>query len=309
VESISILLPVFRPNIPWLKEQLESIATQTFKSFRCIVSHDGPIASSVSDQIYSVLPDARFKLVLNSNHLGTYRHVDYLISEFGLHSMFFALCDQDDVWLPKKLESQLSKFAYWDVSAVSNSGLIVNAQLESIRGTTTFGWFGISDEFQRFGSVRNQITGASALFRSDKCLHAVPFPERIGNSVHDHWLYVAAIATGGVCFDAEPLWLYRQHDGNQIGATANRRLLSRLARGIKKMIDIVKNRYILKNDPVVNQGRVFLNEARERWSSDVLDSDVLCRELNRTERLGLLRPKVLIGSSFESLRVAISQQK
>ena len=309
MESISILLPVFSPNIPWLKVQLESIAAQTFKSFRCVVSHDGPVASSISDQIYSVLPDNRFKLVLNSNHLGTYRHVDYLISEFGLKSMFFALCDQDDVWLPKKLESQLSNFAYLDVSAVSNNGLIVNDQLESIRGSTTFDWFGISHEFQHFGSVRNQLTGASALFRSDRCIHIVPFPEKIGNSVHDHWLYVASVATGGVCFDAEPLWLYRQHEGNQIGATANRRLISRLARGIHKMVSIVKNRYILKNDPVISQGRVFLNAARERWATDVLDSDVLCRDLNRTERIGLLRPKILIGSSFESLRVAISQQK
>jgi glycosyltransferase involved in cell wall biosynthesis len=309
VESISILVPIFRPNIPWLKEQLESIAAQTFKSFRCVVSHDGPIASSISDQVYSVLPDNRFKLVLNSNHLGTYKHVDYLISEFGLHSMFFALCDQDDVWLPRKLESQLTKFAYSDISAVSNNGSIVNDQLEPIRETTTFDWFGISHELEKFGSVRNQLTGASALFRSDKFIQAVPFPETLSNPVHDHWLYLAAVATGGVCFNAEPLWLYRQHEHNQIGATANRRLLSRLAKGIQKMFDILKNRYILKNDPVVNQGRVFLNEARERWASDVLDSDVLCRELNRTERLGLLRPKVLIGSSFESLRVAISQQK
>ena len=309
MESVSILLPVFRPNILWLQEQLESIAAQTFKSFRCVVSHDGPIASAGSDEIYSLLPDNRFKVVLNSNHLGTYRHVDYLISEFGLKSMFFALCDQDDVWLPRKLESQLSKFAYSDVSAVSNNGFIVNDQLESIRGVATFNWFGISHEFEHFGSVRNQLTGASALFRSDRFIHAVPFPEEIGNPVHDHWLYFAAVATGGVCFDADPLWLYRQHEGNQIGATANRRLLSRLARGIQKIFNIIINRYILKNDPVISQGRVFLDAARERWATDVLDLDVLCRELNRTERVGLLRPKILIGSSFESLRVAISQQK
>ena len=297
------------PCISWLQEQLESIAAQTFENFKCVVSHDGPIAKSISDHIYSVLPDNRFKLVLNSGHLGTYRHVDYLISEFGLNSMFFALCDQDDIWLPKKLETQLSKFAYWDVSAVSSNGSIVNDHLESIRGTTTFDWFGISHEFQHFGSVRNQLTGASALFRSDRFIHAVPFPETLGNPVHDHWLYLAALATGGVCFDAESLWLYRQHEHNQIGATANRRLLSRLARGIQKVFNIIKNRYILKTDPVISQGRVFLDAARERWASGVLDSDVLCRELKRSERIGLLRPKILIGSSFESLRVAISQQK
>jgi glycosyltransferase involved in cell wall biosynthesis len=309
MDSVSILLPIYRPKMVWLQEQLNSIAAQTFRGFRCVVSHDGPIPISISDQIYAVLPDSRFKLVLNSKHLGTYKHVDYLISEFGLKSVFFALCDQDDVWFPRKLETQLSKFAYWDVSAVSSNGSIVNNQLEPIRETTTFDWFRISHELQSFGSVRNQLTGASALFRSDKFIHAVPFPETLGNPVHDHWLYLAAVATGGVCFDEEPLWLYRQHDQNQIGATANRRLVSRLARGFQKIFCIAKNRFILKNDPVINQGRVFLDEARERWTSDVLELDVLSRELNPTERIGLLRPKILIESSFESLRVAISQQK
>ena len=82
MEAISILLPVFRPNLLWLQEQLDSIAVQTYSAFRCVVSHDGSLDSFSADQIKSVLPDDRFTLVIGSKHLGTYKHVEYLISEF-----------------------------------------------------------------------------------------------------------------------------------------------------------------------------------------------------------------------------------
>jgi hypothetical protein len=293
----------------WLQEQLNSIAAQTFRGFRCVVSHDGPIPISISDQIYAVLPDSRFKLVLNSKHLGTYKHVDYLISEFGMMSKFFALCDQDDVWLPKKLESQLSRFSHMGVTAVSSNGLIVNDALQPIRGKGTFDWFGITQKYEHFGSVRNQLTGASGLFRSDRLNNVTPFPENTGETVHDHWLYIAAVATGGVFFDSEPQWLYRQHNGNQIGAAANSGRLSRLYKGAQKTKDIFRNRCLLKDDPVIRQGRVFLDAANERWPSGVLKNDVLSRELSGIDRIRLLRSATLIGSSLESLRVAISQQK
>jgi glycosyltransferase involved in cell wall biosynthesis len=309
MDSVSILLPIYRPNMVWLQEQLNSIAAQTFRGFTCVVSHDGPIPDSISGQVYAVLPDSRFKLVLNAKHLGTYRHVDYLISEFGMMSKFFALCDQDDVWLPKKLESQLSRFSNLGVSAVSSNALIVNDALHSIRGRATFDWFGISQKYEPFGSVRNQLTGASGLFRSDRLKKVTPFPDNAGEAVHDHWLYIAAIATGGVHFDYEPQWFYRQHNGNQIGASASSGRLSRLYKGVQKTRNILRNRCLLKDDPVIRQGRLFLEAANERWLSDVLKNDVLNRELSGIDRIRLLRSATLVGSSLESLRVAISQQK
>jgi hypothetical protein len=309
METVSILLPVFKPNMVWLQEQLDSIAAQTFRGFRCVISHDGPVPSCVLNEIKAILPDERFEFIANFKHLGTYRHVESLIAEFGLKSMFFSLCDQDDIWLPKKLESQVSLFASSEVSSVSNNGSIVNEHLEPIRGITTFSWFGITPKYETFGSIRNQLTGASALFRSDRFIQAVPFPENLGNAVHDHWLYIAAIATGGALFNPEPMWLYRQHSKNQIGASANRRLLSRATKGLSKAVSILKNRYFSDDDLVMRQGRIFLKAAGERWGPDKIKSDVLSNELSKADRLKNLQPRILIGSSLESLRVAISQQK
>jgi hypothetical protein len=62
---------------------------------------------------------------------------------------------------------------------------------------------------------RNLVTGASAMFRRSLLALAEPLPEAW---VHDEWLGIVASISGRVDVLEEPLVLYRQHGGNQIGA-------------------------------------------------------------------------------------------
>ena len=221
MESISILLPVFKPNIGWLKEQLESIAAQTFRNFRCVVSHDGPIPSSISDQIYSVFPDSRFKLVLNSNHLGTYRHIDYLISEFGLKSMFFALCDQDDVWLPQKLKQVSAVLVTKGYDLVMHSAKVVDRSLN---------WLGLNfpdiDSSRPMGFDEKRVgcfwpgftlTVSQSLLKAlESEMGQTPssYDEKFA---HDESICELAYVQRSIYMISEPLALYRQHGNNLIG--------------------------------------------------------------------------------------------
>jgi hypothetical protein len=52
----------------------------------------------------------------------------------------------------------------------------------------------------------------------------LPFPPRLADPFHDHWLAVVALATGRIAYVDEPLYDYVQHTGAVIGhSTANRR--------------------------------------------------------------------------------------
>lgn len=82
-----------------------------------------------------------------------------------------------------------------------------------------------------------------------------------------------------------------------------------MVRGVTKTLSILNNRYLPKDDTVLRQGKLLLDVACECWNSEKMGSDVLFRAVNRKERLGYLRPSILIGSSFEALQVAISKQK
>jgi hypothetical protein len=195
------------------------------------------------------------------------------------------------------------------VSAISANGWIVNQDLVPIGGRTTFGWFRIQSQVTPYSSVLNQITGASAIFRSSCMGRCIPFPENLGSAVHDHWLYMTAISNGLVKFESEPLWLYRQHNDNQIGASAGRNNVFRFIKALKKVLLIIRNRAHREEDVVIRQGRLFLSEATKRWPKTADHSDVLCSPLSFRRRVILLSPKELIISNLESLRVALTRNR
>jgi glycosyltransferase involved in cell wall biosynthesis len=136
------------------------------------------------------------------------------------------LCDQDDVWHPDKLATQVALFerrpelllTCSDARRVDAAGAdlgrslfevlrITRAELRAIHRGDGF------DVLLR----RSLATGATIAMRCELLTAALPFPD---GWVHDEWLAVVAAALGGFdCIEA-PLIDYRQHAGNEIGMPA-----------------------------------------------------------------------------------------
>jgi hypothetical protein len=135
-----------------------------------------------------------------------------------------ALADQDDVWVPEKLARMASEFdARPDLTLLHANLKLVDAQLDSL-GADMFTVYRISNwEFESIHDGRaidvlvrrNLVTGASSMFRRALLDVAEPLPEAW---IHDEWLGIVASVSGRVDVLEEPLVLYRQHGGNQIGA-------------------------------------------------------------------------------------------
>lgn len=133
------------------------------------------------------------------------------------------LCDQDDLWHPDKLATQLEWFEQrpgllllcGDAQRIDADGAVLRRSLFDVlrvsRGELRRVHAG--DGF-RVLLRRNLATGATIALRPDLLVDALPIPE---NWVHDEWLAIIAAARGG--FDCiETLLIdYRQHEGNQIG--------------------------------------------------------------------------------------------
>ncbi|MBR4422455.1 MAG: glycosyltransferase, partial [Erysipelotrichaceae bacterium] len=86
----------------YLQQQLDSLYAQTLKPDRIIVRDDGS-----TDQTMAILEaNAREHKELSfsqGNNLGAGRSFWELIKTCE-DADYYALCDQDDVWLPEKLE-------------------------------------------------------------------------------------------------------------------------------------------------------------------------------------------------------------
>jgi len=103
---VTILLAVYNGE-KYLKAQIESILSQSFKDFKIIIRDDGSTDKSVDiinyycneypDKISCMGGDPTGSAKLNFAELLDSCEADYIM-----------FCDQDDVWLPTKIEKTLA---------------------------------------------------------------------------------------------------------------------------------------------------------------------------------------------------------
>lgn len=216
---IAILMAVYEPRMDWLREQLQSLNAQTYPNVMLYVRDDcSPTVPH--EEIQSCLQDCisafPWQLRRNEKNLGSNGTFEQLTRE--AEGEYFAYCDQDDVWLPEKLETLKraladanDTMAYSDVSVIDAAGSplapslrTIRPRLEYLQGT------GLAERY----FFRNCTAGCTMLVRSRIAKGVFPFP---GKTVCDQWLAIAAAAQGRVVFVDRPLVRYRQHGANQTG--------------------------------------------------------------------------------------------
>jgi len=145
-----------------------------------------------------------------------------------------ALADQDDVWYPDKLAVLIERLEETGAALVYSDMRIVDAGGGVVAESY---WVRRRNNYTDLASllVANTVTGAASLFRRALLDRALPFPERIGDAYHDHWLALVALLDGGIAYVDRPLYDYVQYQGNVIGHCdyAQRGLGRRLWGGVR----------------------------------------------------------------------------
>lgn len=214
---ITILLAVYN-GARYLQAQLESIAKQQFDNWRLIISDDGSQDDShaICQAFQAKIGPARVNMIKGPAAGPTRNFLHLIAAAPDGHPLAF--CDQDDIWLPHKLDRAA-------VALVEQNGpllycsrtFLCDENLQNRRESVLF---------QRPHTFRNALvqactpgntsmvnTAGSALLKRSVAAavrHRVPS--------HDWWTYQLIAGSGGkVIFDAEPTLLYRQHGNNVMG--------------------------------------------------------------------------------------------
>jgi glycosyltransferase involved in cell wall biosynthesis len=214
----------------FIEEQLRSILGQTLIPTEIVVSDDAStdrtialIESTIADW-RKQYPDARFEVrfLHNPVALGVTSNFEQAI--LGATGDLIALSDQDDVWLPNRIERMVSVFDNRpDLLLLHTDAFLIDAVgrrmpgslLEALEVSTRTRAAVHSGEALGELMKRNIVTGATTMFRRSLIKVAVPFPAAW---LHDEWLAIVAASTGTVDLLEESLLEYRQHGANQVGA-------------------------------------------------------------------------------------------
>lgn len=212
--KISVLIATYN-GAKYLAAQIESILNQTYSISEIIILDD-----SSTDSTFDIVLDyanrhEQIKIFRNDHNLGcvkTFSNAMLLAT-----GDFIALSDQDDVWLPNKLEIMMGYISS-DYDLVHSNAYLCNENLE------TYGLYSDSKVFVKTSNFinylnHNDVSGCTALFSCKLLQRTMPIPD--GFWMHDHYLALMASYYGKVVYIDKPLIKYRQHANNVLGAKSN----------------------------------------------------------------------------------------
>lgn len=216
MEQIDILLATYNGE-KYLKEQIDSILNQTYTNFRLIISDD--CSKDKTREILKKYNDKRIITYFQENNLGYVKNFEFLLSKVENDVYMFA--DQDDYWLPTKVEHTYNKLKETDADLVFTDLEVVNEKLEQIKPSFN-DYMLLSRKIKKYNDYRMQylyncVTGCTLMAKNKYFEYILPLPTESKYVIHDTWIACVMANKGKVAYLDEKTIKYRQHGNNQVG--------------------------------------------------------------------------------------------
>jgi glycosyltransferase involved in cell wall biosynthesis len=254
---------------PFLRQQLDSILVQSNQDWRLLVRDDGSDDNTVSivEDYASRLPDKIRLIKDNGIRLGASLNFGKLLEYADTEYIMFS--DQDDVWLPNKIDLTLNAMKateriYPDRPILVHTDLqVMDSELNTIANS----FWSYQKLFPEAGDDLNRImacnivTGCTVMINERAKAVSIPVPcEAI---MYDWWLALNVCSHGKIIYVSIPSVLYRQHSRNQLGARKAKNIdvvhfLKKL-RHIKKLLS-AHYRMLKRFDPRASFWLLLLNK-------------------------------------------------
>lgn len=281
--KVNILMSTYNGQ-QFLAEQIRSIQEQSYTDWTLFIRDDGS-----SDNTKEILKDfehqdSRIHLIDSdkSDNLGVIKSFHKLVNHDRADYYFFS--DQDDVWLPNKLELSLKEaqnyladfplMVYMDLKVVNQDLEIMTESM--VKSQSHHANTELVQEL-----TENTVTGGVAMIN-----HALAemWQETDDILMHDWYLALLASAFGNLVFIDQPGELYRQHSDNVLGA---RTLSKRFKKWIRPHILFAVYWDLIKNSQ--KQARHLLQMPLSQSNRELIEAFVTIMDKPMLERYLTLR--------------------
>lgn len=298
--KIQVLLSTYN-GTKFISQQLESILSQSCQPTLISIRDDAS-----SDKTYELVTEyvaahSNIKAV-RGERLGPAGSFLELLRGADSDCDYFAFADQDDVWMPAKLENALSML----VPHSSSEPLLYCSRLEYVDAQLEHRGYSKTPTQVGFANalVENVAIGCTVVLnREARRIIIERLPARA--LMHDWWCYLVISAFGRVIYDERFGLKYRLHGSNAIGAPTNvvQQITHRLVRFLKhdgalKLTDQALSFFqcfgALLNQRELNILRRFLAVRGKLWSRLIYSAQM---DVWRQSRLdtAILRAMILAG--------------
>jgi len=208
----------------FLPEQMDSIISQSNQDWQLLIRDDGSDDDTVSivEEYASRLPE-KIKLIKdNETHLGASLNFGRLLKQTNTEYIMFS--DQDDIWLPNKIELTLNAMKKTE-RGNQDKPILIHTDLkvtDSHLNTIANSLWNYQKLFPETGDnlnkimAHNVVTGCTVMINKAAKTVSLPVPPEA--IMYDWWLALNVCRNGKIVYlPIQPI-LYRQHSQNQIGA-------------------------------------------------------------------------------------------
>jgi len=218
----------------FIKEQIESILPQLGTKDEIVISDDCSGDDTLT--VIRTFQDPRIRLLESRSEKGITKNFEASLS--ASKGQFIFLADQDDVWLPGKVNKMKRALKNFDL--VMSDCHLVDDNLE-VQERSFY-------DLNRSGKglirnlIKNSYMGCCMAFTKRLKDRSLPFPADI--PMHDFWIGLIAELYFSVHFMPEALVLHRRHNSNAStsGKSSHNSINARIAQRYR----LVKNLFIHK---------------------------------------------------------------
>ncbi len=216
--QVSIILNI-RNGAAFLREALDSVVAQTYADWELIAWDD--LSTDDSANIVAGYRDARIRYCLSAEETPLGRARSLAMRQ--ARGEWLAFIDQDDIWLPRKLEKQMA-LASASVGIIYGRAVLFDSRRGNLRDYDQAHEFQPLPEGDIFTLLFRDgcfIAMSSAVLRRSAVEGAGSIPENI-QVVPDYYLYVAIARHYQARAVQEVVCRYRLHPGSMSASRRNR---------------------------------------------------------------------------------------
>ncbi|MBQ9089418.1 MAG: glycosyltransferase [Lentisphaeria bacterium] len=219
MKKISVALAAYCGE-KFIAEQIESLVSQTTPPDEIIICDDSPDMETFKQIEKFINTGKNIKYIHNNEQLGVCRNFEKAINHCSGEYIF--LCDQDDVWLPEKVETLTSALdahpeysgAFCNSTAVDENLINLGFSLWEMRNFTPV----MQAELANGNSLkvflkRVTLSSHNIVFRRKYIDRIMPFPE-LGTFFPDTWIGLQLAVSGNWLAVDQELTRYRIHQNN-----------------------------------------------------------------------------------------------
>ncbi len=228
--KISVALAAYKGE-QYISEQLDSILGQLGENDELIVSDDYPEGKTREIVMNYQSRDKRV-CYIEGEGKGVVKNFENALKACSGDVIF--LSDQDDVWMPDKVELVMKEFSK-GADLVLHDASVTDSFLK-ITEPSYFAVHGSNASFS--GNIaRNSFVGCCMAFKKQVMLESLPFPEAL--PMHDWWIALVAIKKKRkVVLLSEPLIKWRRHSETVTGRKTS--LLQKIKWRFKMLLSLAR---------------------------------------------------------------------